>query len=385
MFVLLLFFASGATALVYEVLWSKYLTIMLGSTVQAQTVVLAVFMGGLAIGNRLFGRLSITIKNPLLGYGVMEILIGIYALLFPNIYRAADWIFVATGSNFATASFALLLLKLFISVALLIIPTVLMGGTLPLIAAWIEKQPGFESGARVGIFYAVNSLGAVTGAGLAGFYLIQEFGMTGTLAFAATANVLIGLGAGFIAKRQQTELVTPKKGANAASTAFAMEAPPAPSWFAMLVALTGGVSMGLEVLSARSLALIAGGSLQAFALVLMSFILGIGLGSMIISSSKAAKRYGIHTIYALLLVAASMRRPNTGLRRIRLAISGIACFWRFSPFLFSGCRRRAWAASCLCPSACCKARPPVWATRSADCSPQIRLALSSEFWSPDLY
>src|SRR5687768_4986715 len=111
MLVLLLFFCSGATALVYEVLWSKYLTIMLGSTVQAQTVVLAVFMGGLAIGNRLFGKLSITIKNPLLGYGVMEILIGLYALLFPNIYRAADWTFVAVGSNFSSATFALLLLK----------------------------------------------------------------------------------------------------------------------------------------------------------------------------------------------------------------------------------------------------------------------------------
>jgi spermidine synthase len=305
MFVLLLFFASGATALVYEVLWSKYLTIMLGSTVQAQTVVLAVFMGGLALGNRLFGKLSTTIKNPLLGYAVMEILIGLYALFFPKIYSAADWTFVAVGSNFATATFALLLLKLFISVALLLIPTVLMGGTLPLIASWIEKQPSFESGARVGIFYATNSLGAVTGAGLAGFYLIQNYGLTGTLALAATANILIGLAAGFIAKRQQLEVAAPTKTPESATTPASGETSPTPSWFAMLVGLTGGVSMGLEIVSARSLALIAGGSLQAFALVLMSFIFGIGLGSMIISSSKAAKRYGIHTIYTLLLVAAS--------------------------------------------------------------------------------
>ena len=306
MFVLLLFFASGATALVYEVLWSKYLTIMLGSTVQAQTVVLAVFMGGLAIGNRLFGKLSMTIKNPLLGYGVMEILIGVYALFFPNIYRAADWTFVAIGSNFSTATFALLLLKLFISVALLLIPTVLMGGTLPLIASWIEKQPGFEFGARVGIFYAVNSLGAMTGAGLAGFYLIQNYGMVGTLALAATANILIGLVAGFLAKHHQFEVGAPKRTADTAANIEPVETPPAAaSWFAMLVALTGGVSMGLEVLSARSLALIAGGSLQAFALVLMSFILGIGLGSMIISSTQAARRYSIHMIYALLLIAAS--------------------------------------------------------------------------------
>ncbi|MGZ8899864.1 MAG: fused MFS/spermidine synthase [Limisphaerales bacterium] len=307
MLVLLLFFASGATALVYEVLWSKYLSMMLGSTVQAQTVVLAVFMGGLAIGNRLFGKRSSTIKSPLLGYGVLEVGIGVYAMAFPQIYSAADWIFVAVGSKFSEATFALLLLKLGISVALLLIPTVLMGGTLPLIAAWIQKQPGFESGARVGIFYATNSLGAMTGSGLAGFYLIQNYGMIGTLTLAAIANVFIGLIAGLLAKKEQSELLTePPRVQPAAGLSDAAAAPASAKWFAMLVALTGGVSMGLQVLSARSLALVAGGSLQAFAIVLMSFILGIGLGSIAISSWGAARRHGIRTVYTLLLVAASM-------------------------------------------------------------------------------
>src|SRR5688572_4550622 len=188
MLILLLFFSSGATALVYEVLWSKYLSMMLGSTVQAQTVVLAVFMGGLAIGNRLFGRRSISVKSPLLVYGVLEIIIGVYAYFFPWLYKAADWSFISIGSHFFGVSGVLLLLKLVISVVLLILPTILMGGTLPVIAAWIEKQPGFESGARVGIFYAVNSLGAVFGAGLAGFYLVQSFGMASSLELTALAN-----------------------------------------------------------------------------------------------------------------------------------------------------------------------------------------------------
>lgn len=305
MLVLLLFFSSGATALVYEVLWSKYLSMMLGSTVQAQTVVLAVFMGGLAIGNRLFGKRSASVKSPLLGYAVMELFIGVYAILFPSIYSGADWAFVTAGRGMVNIPFALLTLKLLISVALLLIPTILMGGTLPMIAAWIQKQPQFESGARVGIFYAVNSLGAMTGAGLAGFYLVRTWGLSGTLALTATANIVIGLIAGFLAKKEQADLSPavqqrePRLTASAASPASAR-------WFALLVAFTGGVSMGLEVLSARALALIAGGSLQAFALVLMSFILGIGLGSIAISSSQAARRYGMETIYALLLAAASM-------------------------------------------------------------------------------
>src|SRR6478672_2019934 len=98
MLVLLLFFCSGATALVYEVLWSKYLTLMLGSTVQAQTVVLAVFMGGLAIGNRIFGRRSGAIDEPLRIYGVLELIIGAYAFVFPRMFHLADLAFVKIGS-----------------------------------------------------------------------------------------------------------------------------------------------------------------------------------------------------------------------------------------------------------------------------------------------
>ena len=307
MVVLLLFFASGATALVYEVLWSKYLSMMLGSTVQAQTVVLAVFMGGLALGNRLFGKRSGTIKKPLAGYAVLEFLIGLYAFAFTYIYSAADWTFVAVGSNFAQATWALLFLKLLISVVLLLIPTVLMGGTLPLIASWIQKQPQYESGARVGLFYAINSLGAVTGAGLAGFYLIQTYGMSGTLLMTALVNLFIGLIAAILSKMHEEDLVASRPSVEHPTPAAPAAVPAATTlWFATLVALTGGVSMGLEVLSARALALIAGGSLQAFALVLMSFILGIGLGSIIISSSRAAHRFGIHMVYALLLAAATL-------------------------------------------------------------------------------
>src|SRR5215210_5021582 len=82
MTVLLLFFLSGATALVYEVIWSKYLALMFGSTVQAQTVVLAVFMGGLAVGNRVFGKRSVQLKQPLAAYGYIELAIGLYAFFF---------------------------------------------------------------------------------------------------------------------------------------------------------------------------------------------------------------------------------------------------------------------------------------------------------------
>src|SRR3954470_2134554 len=109
--VLILFFVSGATALVYEVLWSKYLALMFGSTVQAQTVVLAVFMGGLALGNRLFGKRAAGMKQPLAAYGYVELAIGLYAFFFHAIYTGADKVFVGVGSNFAENPSALLLVK----------------------------------------------------------------------------------------------------------------------------------------------------------------------------------------------------------------------------------------------------------------------------------
>src|SRR6185503_17171286 len=126
MLVPFLFFCSGATALVYEVVWSKYLTLMLGSTVQAQTVVLAVFMGGLAIGNRLFGKRSTAMREPLRSYAILELIIGAYAFFFPRVFHLGDFIFVKIGSAVVDTPILPLFLKLLISILLLLVPTVLM-------------------------------------------------------------------------------------------------------------------------------------------------------------------------------------------------------------------------------------------------------------------
>src|SRR3974377_2047345 len=129
--ILRLFFCSGATALIYEVIWSKYLALVFGSTVQVQTVVLAVFMGGLALGNKLFSRYADGAPRPLVLYGRIEIGIGVYAVLFSALYRMADGFFASVGSKLLDHSGWLLLLKGLLSAALLLGPTILMGGTLP--------------------------------------------------------------------------------------------------------------------------------------------------------------------------------------------------------------------------------------------------------------
>ena len=175
MAILILFFFSGATALVYEVIWSKYLALLFGSTIQAQTVVLAVFMGGLALGNKIFSRGADRSRHPLTIYGCLEVSIGLYAFLFTYLYRTADGIFASAGSMLLDRLGLSLGLKGVLSMALLLGPTILMGGTLPLLAAWLQKCSP-DAGRRSARFYSVNSLGAVCGAGLTGFWLVQWWG-----------------------------------------------------------------------------------------------------------------------------------------------------------------------------------------------------------------
>ena len=200
--ILFLFFCSGATALVYEVVWSKYLSLMLGSTVQAQTVVLAVFMGGLALGNRLFGRRADAAANPLALYGKLEIAIGLYAFVFHLLHQAADNLFISAGTPLLDKPLALLALKAALSVGLLLGPTILMGGTLPLIAAWLNRRSA-DAGRLSARFYSVNSLGAVCGAWLAGFVLVQAMGMPASLQLTALMNIVLGLTALALARQPE--------------------------------------------------------------------------------------------------------------------------------------------------------------------------------------
>jgi predicted membrane-bound spermidine synthase len=302
--VLALFFGSGATALIYEVVWAKFLAQMFGSTIYAQTVVLAVFMGGLALGNRIFGGWADGLRQPVKVYGGLEICIGIYAFLFPALDRATDKIFIALGTPIAAHAGWLLVLKGSLSAALLLGPTILMGGTLPLLAAWLQTFSA-DAGRRSARFYSVNSLGAVTGATLAGFWLVQHYGMIATLQITASANIFIGAAAILMNRAGWLAPAMATPGATMESTPQIPASPDTLRWAGLMVAMTGGVSMGLELLASRSLALIFGSSLQSFAIVLMAFILGIGLGSAWIASPRRAGKTGEKTVVLLLCAAAA--------------------------------------------------------------------------------
>ncbi|HOW65257.1 MAG TPA: fused MFS/spermidine synthase [Verrucomicrobiota bacterium] len=297
--ILLLFFCSGATALVYEVLWAKHLSLMFGSTIQAQALVLAVFMGGLAAGNRLAGIWADRWRWPLKMYGFLEIGIALYACFFPKWFEWTDRILVGVGPWLAGRGLLFLLFNCALGAGLLLVPTTLMGATLPFLAGWLERQ-GVDSGRRIARFYALNSLGAVLGAWLAGFWLVRALGLDASIRMAALLNGLVGAAAVLMGSREQLDPATAQNqsipGRDAVSAALRRGC-----W---IVAFSGAMAMSLEVLAARALALITGGSLQAFALVLMAFILGIGLGSSMIASPRLRLARGLAGTAVLLLAAA---------------------------------------------------------------------------------
>jgi predicted membrane-bound spermidine synthase len=303
MTILLLFFLSGVTALIYEVIWSKYLSLLFGSTIQAQTVVLAVFMGGLALGNKLFGKRADRAQHPLAIYGCLELAIGAWAFFFPSLYKAADWAFAVIGAKLLDHAGWLLSLKAVLSASLLLCPTVLMGGTLPVLAAWLQRN-GTDAGRRSARFYSINTLGAVFGAGLAGFFLVTWVGLPETLELTSLVNLGIGLVAVLIAKHNSQRSPSVARWQTTPVNLQDEDVTPRYRWACFLVALTGAISMGLEVLASRCLSLVFGASLQSFAVVLIGFILGIGVGSAIVASPRTRHWSRETTTLTMLLGAA---------------------------------------------------------------------------------
>ncbi len=299
--IFVLFFASGTAALGYEVVWSRYLALLFGSTAQAQAAVLAIYMGGLAIGSRLFGRWSGILRRPLLGYGVVEIIIGIYAFSFYSLYEMADGVFVQVGGGLLEQPRLLLGLKGAVSLLLLACPTILMGGTLPLLSAWLQDH-STEPGRMSARLYSINSLGAVLGAALTAFWFIPGCGLGLTLWLMGLINLLAGCGAVWLAFRQK-EISADPHPARPTPTSDATAA--ALLWRGcVLVGLTGAISMGLEVLASRALALIFGASTHAFAIMLISFIFGISLGSLVVSSPKIKETDVSRNTVLLIILAA---------------------------------------------------------------------------------
>lgn len=272
------FLLSGISGLIYEVLWAKYLSLIFGNTTYAHTLVLSTFMGGLALGSFLLGKLSDRSKDRLAFYMWVQICIALFCILTPNLFAFSKNFYLAAAKNLSLNPTGIIITKFIIGILIILPPTILMGGTLPILSKFMT-QSFSERGKTIAYLYYINSLGAVLGTLLAGFYLIYFFGLETTVTIAAVINLAAGVLV-YILRGNKEECVT-QETADSNEEGIYPEKIIAFSLFAIF--LSGFVAMLYEIAWIRMLSIILGSSTYSFSLMLAAFISGITIGSFLIS------------------------------------------------------------------------------------------------------
>src|SRR4030095_979218 len=188
----IIFFLSGATGLVYEVIWVRLTGLVFGNTSHAISVVLGAFMAGLALGSWKLGRQADRVRSPLRFYGLLEIGIGVSAALVPLAFRSLDSIYWALAPSLDKGPGGNGLVRFLTSFSILLVPTFLMGGTLPVLARFFTEAVQ-EVQRKVGVLYALNTFGAAFGTLSAALFFIPRVGNTRSTLMIAAANVAIGI------------------------------------------------------------------------------------------------------------------------------------------------------------------------------------------------
>ncbi|MAI80355.1 MAG: hypothetical protein CL917_15510 [Deltaproteobacteria bacterium] len=273
------FFLSGFAALLYETAWTREFAFVFGTSELAVSAVLAAYMAGLALGAAIAARWAPRIHRPILAYGVIELGIGVCALLVPFAIRGLMGLYVGWLGGLSDVPEEVSLLSALFHLAgafVVLIPcTALMGATLPLLARHAVTTEN-QIGPRIGLLYSVNTAGAICGALTAAFLLLPSLGLRQTIYAGAGLNGLVFLAAAALSR------VAPP------SDSQSQELSRGPFAILPLIAFSGMVSFIYEVLWVRLLGYVLGGSTAAFATMLSSFLLGIALGSAI--ASRLAKK-----------------------------------------------------------------------------------------------
>ena len=273
----LLFIASGATGLAYEVLWFRQFSDFWGGSSAAMAAVVASFLFGLGLGARLIGALADRSQSPLFAYAICELCIGVLALALPY---EIDLIRPFTSSiypSLASEPFLFSVVRFLITFAILGPPTILMGATLPLLVRQFSLA-GSSLASSAAWLYFLNSFGAAAGAWVTGFFLLPTFGLRVTNWMTVSVNFLIALTAWALVREVQSLVAEQRP---------EPEAEPAgekrkllPFGLAIAAFITGVSGVSLQMVWARQMSLAVGGTTYAFTSVLSVFILGLALGSL---------------------------------------------------------------------------------------------------------
>ncbi len=304
---LLLFVASGACGLVYQVLWTRSLGLVFGVTVYAASTVWASFMAGLALGSYLVGRIGDRVQRPLAWFGAAELLVGLSALATPAATAYLLRAYPAIQAIAPDSLTALTGLRLAVSLAVLIVPTTLMGATLPLVVR-SSLVSGADLGRRVSLLYGTNTAGAIAGTLLAGLWLIPGIGMQATLWTAAATNVAIGIVA-LVAGWSMPAMTAARGGGAAEASDEATDTgevtPRVRTLVLVVFAISGFATLALEVIWFRVIILMLRPTVYGFAILLATVLAGIAIGSWLAAPFMARRRNWVAVLAGLELAMAA--------------------------------------------------------------------------------
>lgn len=264
------FTLSGFSGLIYESIWSHYLKLFLGHAAYAQSLVLTIFMGGMAAGAYLAARMSLRLTNLLLAYAVVEAVTGLIAIGFHPLYvGSVQLLFDGVAPSSSPGTFSAI--KWTIASLLILPQSVLLGATFPLISGSVIRRFPRNPGATLSMLYFTNCLGAAIGVLASGFWLIEWLGLPGTVLAAGMLNVALAALVWGLSRVQPAEAPPPPVVSSAAS---------APRFILWVAFLAGTASFIYEIAWIRMLSLVLGSSTHAFELMLSAFIFGLAFGGL---------------------------------------------------------------------------------------------------------
>ena len=304
--VLTLFFVSGACGLIYQVVWSRMLTLIFGRSVLAVGIVLAAFMAGLALGSYLLGKYSDKSRNPLRLYAVYEIGIGITALAASALMLNISPFYIQIHAVIGDSPIALAAARFILAFLILIVPTVLMGATLPILSRVLIRRLT-NVGHELGGLYAINTLGAVAGAMAAGFLLIRFLGLQGTVYLAVAGNLGVGFFALMLSRPEAAAAdevrAEPTEPPVAQADHSSLPSPPLALLMLFVFGFSGLASFAYEIFWTRSLVFVLGNTTYAFTLVLTAFLSGIALGGYLVRfvADRISSRLTLFAVIEILI------------------------------------------------------------------------------------
>jgi spermidine synthase len=273
----LAFLLSGFCGLIYQTVWVRKFTLVFGATLPAMSAVIAIFFLGLALGSWIFGRVSITARNPVRLYAIFECVIGIYAFVFPLLLAGVESIYGVLYPSLSAQFAVLQTVRLSLAFMVLIVPTVLMGGTLPVLARHFVKELR-RAGDEAGLLYGLNALGAALGCILSGYFLFQTIGINNTNTLTAVINLLVGFAALLISRKTGAfgmDEVIRETDERVLAGRWSGKV-----WLAVgCFAVSGFVSMAYELVWLRYLLFYFRDTAYLYSGIIAVFIIGIALGS----------------------------------------------------------------------------------------------------------